>query len=137
MAPTDFNQKIIDEFPINGGVVGGPFQGAPMLLLHNLGRKSGDERVNPVVYQRVGDDWAVFASFGGAPSNPAWYHNLMAHPDVTIEVGTETIPVRAREAQGEERQRIWEKQKADMPGFAEYEVKAGDRLIPVVILERR
>ncbi len=137
MAPTDFNQKIIDEFRINGGVVGGPFQGAPMLLLHNLGRKSGDERVNPVVYQRVGDDWAVFASFGGAPSTPAWYHNLMAHPDVTIEVGTETIPVRAREAQGEERQRIWEKQKADMPGFAEYEVKAGDRLIPVVILERR
>ncbi len=137
MAPNDFNQKIIDEFRSNGGAVGGPFAGAPMLLLHNVGRKSREERVNPVVYQQVGDDWAVFASFAGAPSNPAWYHNLMSHPDTTIEVGTETIPVRAREAQGEERERIWEKQKADAPGFAEYEVKAGGRMIPVVILERR
>ncbi len=108
-----------------------------MLLLHNVGRKSGEERVNPVVYQQVGNGWAVFASFAGAPTHPAWYHNLMAHPDTTIEVGTETIPVRAREAQGEERNRIWEKQKVDAPGFAEYEVKAGDRMIPVVMLEPR
>lgn len=137
MAPSDFDQKVIDEFRSNQGAVGGPFAGARMLLLHSVGRKSGGERVNPVVFQQVGDDWAVFASFAGGPVNPAWYHNLMAHPDATIEVGTETIPVRAREAEGEERARIWEKQKAVVPGFAEYEAKAGDRVIPVVILERR
>ncbi|HET6964264.1 MAG TPA: nitroreductase family deazaflavin-dependent oxidoreductase [Acidimicrobiales bacterium] len=137
MAPSDFNQQIIDEFRNNQGVVGGPFAGAPMLLLHTVGRKSGGERVNPLVYQQVGDGWAVFASFAGAPVDPAWYHNLMAQPETTIEVGTETIAVHAREAEGEERDRIWQKQKADAPGFADYEVKAGDRVIPVVILERR
>lgn len=137
MAPSDFNQKIIDEFRSNQGVVGGPFAGAPMLLLHTVGRKSGEERVNPLVYQQVGDAWAVFASYGGAPTNPAWHHNLMAQPDTTIEVGTETIAVRAREANGVERERIWEKQKGDAPAFADYEVRAGERLIPVVILERR
>lgn len=137
MAANDFNQKIIDEFRSNGGAVGGPFEGAPMLLLHSVGRRSGDDRVNPVVYQQVDDAWAVFASFAGAPTNPAWYHNLMAQPDTVIEVGTETVPVRAREAEGGERDRIWEKQKATMPGFADYEVKAGERVIPVVILERR
>lgn len=137
MAANDFNQQIIDEFRSNGGAVGGPFQGAPMLLLHSTGRRSGEERVNPVVYQKVGDAWAVFASFAGAPSHPAWYRNLMAQPDTTIEVGSETIPVRAREATGDERTTIWENQKADMPGFAEYEEKAGSREIPVILLERR
>ena len=137
MAPNDFNQQIIDEFRSNAGVVGGPFQGAALLLLHTVGRKSGETRVSPVVYQPVADGWAVFASKAGAPTNPDWYHNLKAQPDVTIEVGTETIPVRSREAEGEERTRIWEKQKADMPGFAEYEEKAADRIIPVIVLERR
>lgn len=137
MAANDFNQKIIDEFRSNGGAVGGPFEGDPMLLLHSKGHKSGEERVNPLVYQQVGDQWAVFASFAGAPTDPAWYRNLVAHPDTTIEIGTESVPVRARVAEGAERERIWEKQKSAMPGFAEYEVKAGDRVIPVVVLERR
>lgn len=137
MAPNDFNQKIIDEFRSNEGIVGGPFQGAPLLLLHTVGRKSGDERVTPLVYQKVDDGWAVFASKAGAPTHPDWYFNILEQPDITIEVGTETLPVRAHEAAGEERSRIWEKQKADMPGFAEYEEKAGDRVIPVLVLESR
>jgi deazaflavin-dependent oxidoreductase (nitroreductase family) len=137
MAPTNFNQKLIDEFRQNGGRVGGPFQGATVVLLHHQGRKSGTERVNPLVYQPVGEGWAIFASKAGAPDHPDWYQNLMAHPDTTAEIGTETIPVRAREATGAERDTIWKKQKVDMPGFAEYEEKAAPREIPVVVLERR
>jgi deazaflavin-dependent oxidoreductase (nitroreductase family) len=137
MAPNDFNQQIIDEFRQNAGRVGGPFQGAPILLLHHVGRKSGAEHVNPLAYQSVDGGWAVFASFGGAPSHPAWYHNLKAQPDTTAEVGTEMVPVRVREATGAEREAIWEKQKSLMPGFAEYEEKAAPRVIPVLILERR
>ncbi|MDA8047875.1 MAG: nitroreductase/quinone reductase family protein [Actinomycetota bacterium] len=135
MAANDFNQQIIDEFRANGGVVGGPFEGAPLLLLHHRGRKSGEDRVNPLVYQKVDKGWAVFASFAGAPVNPAWYHNLSATPETTIELGTETLPVRVREARGEERDAIWARQKELMPGFAEYEEKAGDRVIAVVVLE--
>ena len=137
MAPNEFNQSIIDEFRANAGVVGGPFDGAPLLLLHAVGRKSGEERVTPVVYQKASDGWAIFASKAGAPTHPDWYYNVVARPDVAIEVGTETIPVRAREITGDERTPIWEKQKAQMPGFAEYEEKAGDRMIPVILLERR
>jgi len=132
---SDFNTAIIEEFHANGGKVGGGFEGAPMLLLHTTGAKSGRERVNPVVYQQVGDDIAVFASKGGAPTNPDWYRNLRANPDVTVEIGTETIPMHARVAQGDERTKIWEQQKKVMPGFAEYEGKT-DREIPVVILSR-
>lgn len=137
MPPNDFNRKIIDEFRQNAGQVGGPFQGAPLLLLHSTGRKSGEERINPVAYLQAGDGWAIFASKAGAPTNPDWYHNLKAQPEVSIEVGPETIPAHAREASGEERKRLWEAQKVAMPGFAEYEEKAGDRVIPVVVLERR
>lgn len=137
MAQNDFNQQIIDEFRANGGVVGGPFEGAPLLLLHHKGRKSGSDRVNPLAYQKVDKGWAVFASYAGAPVHPAWYHNLVADPDTSIEVGTETLPVRAREAEGAERQTIWDRQKELMPGFAEYEEKAGDRVIPVMVLEPR
>ncbi len=137
MAVNDFNQKIIEEFRSNGGVVGGPFEGAPLLLLHSVGRKTGEERVHPVVYQKLDGAWAVFASKAGAPSHPAWYLNLVDRPDATIEVGTDTQAVRARVATGQERERIWEKQKATMPNFAEYEEKAGDREIPVVVLEPR
>ncbi len=133
----DFNTQIINEFRQNAGKVGGPFEGAPMLLLHTTGAKSGAERVNPVVYQPLADGaMAVFASKGGAPTNPDWYHNLVAHPDVTVEVGTETVTATARVAQGEERDRIWTKQKQAAPGFAEYERKTA-REIPVVIIERR
>jgi deazaflavin-dependent oxidoreductase (nitroreductase family) len=131
----DFNQQIIDEFRANGGVMGGQFAGTTLLLLHTTGARSGTERVNPVAYQQVGDDMAVFASKAGAPTNPDWYHNLKANPRATVEVGTETYPVTVREAQGQERTRIWEVQKAAAPGFADYE-KATSRTIPVMILSR-
>src|SRR5262249_14031380 len=134
---TDFNSGIIDEFRAKGGKVGGPFEGAPVLLLHTTGAKSGKERVNPMMYQQVDHDgYAVFASKGGAPTNPDWYHNLLAQPDVTAEIGTETRRLRARVATGEERERIWSKQKELYPGFADYERRTA-RQIPVVILEPR
>jgi deazaflavin-dependent oxidoreductase (nitroreductase family) len=132
--PQDWNTKIIDEFRANGGEIGGPFEGAPMLLLHTTGARSGEERVNPMMYQDLGDAVAVFASKAGAPTNPDWYHNLLAHPEVSAEIGTETRRFRARIADGGERERIWSKQKHDYPGFADYEVKT-DRQIPVVVLE--
>lgn len=129
----NWNDALIDEFRANGGRVRGGFEGAPLLLLHSTGAKSGIERVNPMMYQAVDDEYAVFASKAGMPTNPDWYHNLLAHPDATVEVGTETIEVTARVAEGDERERIWSKQKADYPGFAEYEQKT-TRQIPVVIL---
>jgi deazaflavin-dependent oxidoreductase (nitroreductase family) len=132
----DFNQQIIDEFRANHGQVGGGFDGAPMVLVHHKGAKSGVERVTPLVYQAVDDGWAIFGSKGGAPDNPAWFHNLKANPDTVIEVGDDTIDVMARVADTAEREPIWTKQKQVMPGFAEYETKT-DRVIPVVILERR
>jgi deazaflavin-dependent oxidoreductase (nitroreductase family) len=136
MAP-NWNDNIITEFRQNEGRVGGPFEGRLLVLLHHYGAKSGTERVSPVACQVLDDDtWAVFASKGGAPTNPAWYHNVQAHPDVSIEIGTRTIPVRARVAVGEERERIWTKQKQLMPGFADYEKKTS-RVIPVIVLERR
>jgi deazaflavin-dependent oxidoreductase (nitroreductase family) len=135
--PGDFNSGIIEEFRANRGKVGGPFEGAPMILLHHQGAKTGQQRVNPLVYQPVGSDFAIFASKGGAPTNPQWLANLVAHPDTTVEVGTESHAVRARVLEGEERSDIWQKQKQLMPGFAEYEAKAqGIREIPVVLLQR-
>jgi deazaflavin-dependent oxidoreductase (nitroreductase family) len=131
---SDYNRPIIEEFRSNAGTVS--HFGDALMLLHTTGAKSGKERVNPVTFQPVGSGWAVFASKAGAPTNPDWYYNLLAHPDATIELGTETIPVRARVAGREEREPIWEKQKQLMPGFADYEQKT-DRTIPVVILERR
>jgi len=133
----DWNQKIIDEFRANGGKVGGMFEGAPLLLLHTTGAKSGLERVHPLMYQQVGDEFAVFASKAGAPTNPDWFYNLQAHPDAEIELGSETVPVRARVAEGDERDRIWERQKELFPNFAEYEKTAGGRTIPVVLLARK
>lgn len=131
----DFNQKIIAEFRANGGKVGGPFEGAPMVLIHHRGRRSGVERVNPLVAQPLERGWAIFASKAGAPTHPDWYHNLMAAPATTVEVGAEVVEVFAREATGEERERIWSRQKELSPGFADYEQKAGGRVIPVVVLE--
>src|SRR5579862_931394 len=131
----DWNRRVIDEFRANGGKVGGAFAGLPLLLLHHFGAKSGRERVNPLAYQQLGDSLAVFASKGGSPTNPDWYHNLVAHPDVTIEVGTETRRATARIATGEERERIWNAQKAAYPNFAAYEETAAGRQIPVVVLD--
>jgi len=105
-----------------------------LLLLHTTAARSGEERINPMMYQDLGDSVAVFASKAGAPTNPAWYHNLVAHPDVTAEIGTEVRGFRARTATGDERERIWSKQKRDYPGFAGYEAKTA-REIPVVILD--
>jgi deazaflavin-dependent oxidoreductase (nitroreductase family) len=133
--PEDFNSKIIEEFRGNGGKVGGPFEGAPLLLLHTTGAKSGQERVNPMMYQRIGDGFAVFASKGGEPTHPDWYHNLVANPRVSAEVGTETIDLTARVADDETRRPIWEAWKQANPGFADYEKKT-TRQIPVVLLER-
>lgn len=134
--PTDFNGKIIAEFRANDGKVGGPFEGAPMILVHHAGARTGTERVTPLVYQPVGESFAIFGSKGGAPDNPAWYHNLLAHPDTTVEIGTETLSVTARVAEPSEREVIWERQKERFPGFAEYEVTAAPRTIPVVVLDR-
>lgn len=128
------NRKIIDEFRSNAGVVGGPFDGIPILLLHHRGAKTGTERINPLAYRRDGDNYVVFASKGGAPENPDWYHNVRANPDVEIEVGTDSLKATARVASGEERDRLWSVQKLEFPGFAGYEDKT-NRQIPVVVLE--
>lgn len=133
----DWNEQIIEEFRGNEGRVGGPFAGATMVLVHNTGAKTGRERVTPLMY-RPGDDGRIyiFASAAGATTNPGWFHNLRANPDTTIEIGTETVPVRARVLEGDERNEIWAAQKRDIPQFAEYEKTAGDREIPVIELER-
>jgi len=130
----DWNTAIVEEFRANGGKVGGQFEGSPLLLLHTVGARSGQQRVNPMMYRRVGDSYAVFASKAGAPTNPDWYHNLKAHPQVSAEIGTETVPLTARVASADERGPIWSAQKAEFPGFADYETKTS-REIPVVILE--
>lgn len=137
---SDWNDQIIAEFRANEGRVGGPFEGAPLLLLHSTGARSGQERVHPMMYQAVGGGWAVFASKAGAPDNPAWFHNLRAHPEASIEIGdgseVETVSVTARVLDEAERAPVWETQKERYPGFADYEAKT-DRVIPVVLLERR
>ena len=133
---SDWNDKIIAEFRANGGKVGGNFEGAPLLLLHSTGAKSGQERVNPMMYQAVGDGFAVFASKAGADSNPDWFYNLKANPEARVEVGTEAFDVTARVLDDAERKPIWEEQKSRYPGFAEYEEKT-DRVIPVVMLDGR
>lgn len=132
----DWNKGIIQEFREHGGEVGGQFASMPLLLLHHRGAKSGIERVNPVAYQRLDDDTvAIFASKGGSPTNPDWYHNLRANPQASVEIGTETYDVIARVAEGEERDRIWTTQKERSPGFAGYERKTS-RQIPVIVLQR-
>jgi deazaflavin-dependent oxidoreductase (nitroreductase family) len=133
----DLNQPVVEEFRANGGQVGGPFEGLPLVLVHHTGAKSGIERVNPLAYQRIGDDSvAIFASKGGAPTNPDWFHNLVANPNASIEIGTERYDVTARVTTGEERERIWAAQKEAFPNFAEYETTSGGREIPVVVLDK-
>jgi deazaflavin-dependent oxidoreductase (nitroreductase family) len=131
----DFNREIVEEFRANKGKVRGPFEGTPLLLLHHVGAKSGTERVNPLAYQKVGDSVAVFGSKGGSPTHPDWYHNVVARPDVRVEIGAGEHRAIARVASGEERERIWNEQKQLFPNFAEYEHKAGEREIPVVVLD--
>lgn len=133
---TNWNEKIIEEFRANDGRVGGPFEGAPLLLLHTVGARSGKTRVNPMMYQDLGSGrYAVFASKAGSDTNPDWYHNLVANSGVVVEMGTETFNATASEAGGDERERIWSKQKQLYPTFADYE-QSTERKIPVVILER-
>ena len=129
-----WNAKIIEDFRANNGKAGGQFEGVPLLILHSTGARSGKERINPLAYQAMGESIAIFASKAGADTHPDWYHNVIANPAVTAEVGTETRNFRARTANGAERETIWAKQKKDYPGFAGYEAKTS-REIPVVILD--
>ena len=136
---SDWNTKLIEEFRTNDGKVSGQFEGAPLLLLNTIGAKSGQSRTSPMMYladeaddQRV----YVFASKAGMPTNPDWYHNLKANPDVSVEVGGETYDAVAHEVTGDERDRLYAIQAERYPGFAEYEQKT-DRTIPVVALDRK
>jgi deazaflavin-dependent oxidoreductase (nitroreductase family) len=131
----DFNTRIIEEFRANEGVVGGQFEGAPILLLTTTGAKSGKERVNPLVYRAEGPRIFVFASKAGAPTNPDWFHNLKVHPTVTVERGKERYQAKATELGSGERDRIYSAHAEANPGFAEYQANT-DRVIPVVELVR-
>ena len=134
MSPgSDRNQRIIDEFRANEGRVGGVFAGRTLLLLHTIGAKTHEERVNPTAYVRDGKRFVIVASKGGADSNPGWYHNLVAHPRVTIEVGTATLRARASIAQEPERTRLYNKMVEMMPSFGEYPGRT-KRIIPVIVL---
>ena len=132
-SPNDWNTKVIQEFRANKGQVGGNFAGSTLLLLHTTGAKTGQERVNPVACLRDGDNLVVIASKNGAPVNPDWYHNLLAHPEVTVEVGVEQIKAHATVAAEPERTRLYDAMAKKNPGFAEYP-KMTTRQIPVVIL---
>jgi deazaflavin-dependent oxidoreductase (nitroreductase family) len=132
----DWNTKIIEEFRGNDGNVGGQFEGAPILLLHTTGAKTNQTRVNPMMYLAEGDQVFVFASKAGAPTNPDWYHNLVAHPEVTVEMGPDTFDATATVVEGPERDRIYAEQASRYPGFAEYQANT-DRIIPVVALARQ
>src|SRR5258706_3544416 len=138
--PNDWNKRIIAEFRANGGRVGGNFEGAPLVLVHHQGRKSGREYVNPVMYLADDADSGtiyVFATKSGAPSNPDWYHNLTASGAGTVERGAETYSVTVRELQGDDRERIYDEQARRFPGFADYaQSTAGIRTIPVLELKR-
>jgi deazaflavin-dependent oxidoreductase (nitroreductase family) len=129
----DWNTEIIEEFRANQGKVGGQFEGAPLLLLHHIGAKSGTEHISPVMYLADGPRYVVFASKGGADTNPAWYHNLLANPDLRVEVGEDTVAVHATEVRGAERDALYATQAQRYPGFADYQKKT-TRVIPVVAL---
>jgi deazaflavin-dependent oxidoreductase (nitroreductase family) len=133
MAEPDYNTRIIEEFRANAGRVGGPLEGWNLLLLHTDGAKSGEHYVTPVVYLEDDGRYVIFASKAGAPSNPGWYHNLKAHPDLHVEVGDATIDVTAEEVSGEERTRLFETVVELMPQFAEYQANTS-RVIPIVAL---
>jgi len=131
----DFNQSLIEEFRTNDGKLSGNFEGSPLLLLTTTGAKTGRTHTTPIVYLRDGEQVFVFASKGGAPTHPAWYHNLVANPEVTVELPGDRFGARAVVLEGAERDRVFDRQKVLMPNFAEYESKT-TRLIPVIALER-
>jgi deazaflavin-dependent oxidoreductase (nitroreductase family) len=133
--PQEFNRNLIAEYRANGGKVTGMFAGAPLLLLTTTGARSGQPRTSPLAYTVDDGKWVVIASKGGAPTNPDWFHNVKANPEVTVELGTETFPARASIPAGEDRQRLFDQMAAQMPGFAEYQ-RNTTRQIPVVVLER-
>ena len=130
-----FNKTIVDEFRANGGKVGGPFAGRPMVLVTHTGAKSGAARTTPLVYSLDGGDVIIVASMGGAPSHPAWYRNMATNPAVTVEVGDESYPATVVELHGDERQRAWDAHCAEMPIFNDYQTRT-ERLIPVLRLVR-
>jgi deazaflavin-dependent oxidoreductase (nitroreductase family) len=135
---TDWNTAIIEEFRSNAGQVGGRFEGRALLLLHHVGARTGAARISPLIYERFDGGYAIFASKGGAPAHPHWYHNIVANPDTRIEVGDQTVSVRARVAGQAEREPIWEQAKRNFQPFAEYEEKTRThRTIPVILLEPR
>ncbi len=134
-SPQEWNKMIIEEFRANGGKVGGRFAGQPLALLHTVGAKSGQPRINPVACMKDGDRYVIVASKGGAPVNPDWYYNVVAHPLVTVEYGTETFKAQATVATEPERTRLYNKMAVERPTFAEYQTKT-TRIIPVVILTR-
>jgi deazaflavin-dependent oxidoreductase (nitroreductase family) len=131
----DFNAGVIDEFRANSGRVGGQFEGAPLLLLTSIGAKSGAARTTPLMYLADGERIVIFASKAGAPSNPAWYHNLVANRSATVEVGGDVFDVDVSVAEGDERERLYNQQAELIPQFADYAQKT-TRRIPVVVLER-
>lgn len=131
---SDWNSGIVEEFRANDGKVGGPFDGAPLLLLHHKGAKSRTDRVTPLMYQKVDGGYAIFASKAGADDNPDWFHNIKAHPATRAEIGSKTIDVTARIASGNEHDEIWGQQKKDFPQFAGYEEKTSRDKIPVIVL---
>lgn len=132
----DRNLGVIEEFRSNEGKVGGGFAGTPLLLLSTTGARTGERRIQPLVYLSDGDRWIVFASKGGAPTNPDWYHNLVANPAVTVEVGVEVVEADAEVVAGPERDRLFARQVERFPQFGEYERRT-TRKIPVVALARR
>lgn len=131
----DWNDGIIEEFRTNAGVVGGPFEGRPLLLLTTTGAKSGGEHTTPLMFLPDGDRYIVIASKGGAPTDPDWFRNVAANPGATVELGTERFAVTAQIAEGDERDALFAHHAEVYPQFAEYAEKAG-RVIPVVILTR-
>lgn len=131
----EMNRTVIDEFRANGGRAGGIFEGKPLVLLHHIGAKSGTERIAPLVYLPDNGRVYIFASKGGADTNPDWYHNLVANPEVTVEIGTETYPATARVLEGAERDEVYARQVDAEPQFGEYQAKT-ERVIPVVELVR-
>ena len=131
--PNDRNKTIINEFRANGGKVGGPFAGKTLLLLHTIGAKSGQKHINPVAYISDGDRLVIIASKGGAPTNPDWYYNIVANPQIEVEVGTEQFKVKASIATEPDRTNLYNKMVEMMPGFADYQ-KRTTRIIPVIIL---